>query len=89
MDLYQPVGAGKKRRRRRRGLQEEEEADGKGAAEIYLVRKEGLVKREDKRNFFPVRVAKGGGEQDGPATSTDFGDNVGVTVILPGGKCSN
>ncbi len=81
LDLYQPVGAGRRRRRRRKRGLAEEKGDGKGAAEIYLVRKEGLVKREDRRNFFPVKL-----KQEEEEKSTDFGDNVGVTVILPGGE---
>ncbi len=88
MDLYQPVGAG---RRKKRGLgQDAITGKGKGAAEIYLVKKEGLVKRDDKRNFFPIKDGDNGGrrrrrqQQQQQQASTDFGDNVGVTVILPG-----
>jgi len=66
LDLRDPQGVGK---RRKRAL-----AD---TGEAVLVRREGLVRRENDRNFFPIKRESN--------KSADFGDNVGLTVILPGG----
>ena len=81
LDLYQPSGAG--RRRRRRDLSTP-------GGEVFLVKSEELVKRESKRNFFPIRTteASSNGNEE-KKNSAKFGDNVGVTVILPGGECEN
>ncbi len=77
LDLFQPSGAGRKKR----------DLGVAGEASV-VVRSEELVKREPQRNFFPVknlrRRKKKGDEQD---SGVDFKENVGVTVIVPGGTC--
>lgn len=58
---------------------------------VSSYRSEELVKRESKRNFFPVKTfgqrrRRKNKEENEEGVSTDFKENVGVTVIVPGGE---
>ena len=56
-----------------------------------MIWSEELVKREDRRNFFPIGgIAKSSRDDDNKVkdgvVSTDIKGNLGVTVIVPGGE---
>ena len=75
--MYQPKGAGKRRRRKRDHNEDDDFID--------EVKSEKLVRRDSQRNFFPVKANADGIRVKTPSSTADFEDNVGVTVILPGG----